>query len=294
VRQLGVGYRGVKNDQRDARVLSKASVALGLELPRVHVPCQTSRQLQRLLTQRQSLVQARTQLINGVKGQLRGELLSIRSGVSRTFAVRVRARLVEHPKLLMALEPMLQAVESVTASIKQLEEQLKEQTKDHPQVTRLMTMPGVGRLTATALVAAIDDLTRFRSAARLTSYLGLTPGENTTGGKQRLTRITKAGKGHVRMLLIQAAWTLTRVAPNCALAYSFQQLSERRPKQVAIVAIARKMARVVYAMLRDEKPYDPSAGKRSQEAKAAPQDKQCSAALRRAVMHTGQAGCIQT
>jgi transposase len=82
VRQLGVGYRGVKNDVRDARVLSRSSVALGEELPAVHVPSIESRQRQRLLTQRHCLVKTRTQLVNGVKSQLRAELLSVRTGTT--------------------------------------------------------------------------------------------------------------------------------------------------------------------------------------------------------------------
>jgi len=264
VRQLGVGYRGVKNDERDARVLSKSSVALGPELPRVHVPSQGSRDRQRLLTQRQSLVHARTQLVNGVKSQLRAELLAIRTGTTQALPKRVREGLTAYPALLTALEPMLQAIEALTISVKQLEDQLKEQTKDDAQVRRLMTMPGVGRLTAVALTAAVDDLERFQSAARLTSYLGLTPGEQSTGGKQRLTGITKAGKGHVRTLLIQAAWTLVRVAPQSALSQWFGELCLRRPKQVAIVAVARKMVRVLLAMMRTEQPFDPSQNKRTE------------------------------
>lgn len=263
VRQLGVGYRGLKNDERDARVLSKSSVALGSELPTVHVPSLQSRERQRLLTQRQSLVHARTQLVNGVKSQLRAELLSIRTGTTEALPKRVREGLAVYPVLSTALEPTLQAIEALTCSIKQLEDRLKEQTKDDAQIKRLMTMPGVGRLTAVALAAAVDDLERFQGAARLTSYLGLTPGEQSTGGKQRLTGITKAGKGHVRTLLIQAAWTLVRVAPQSALGQWFNELCQRRPKQVAIVAVARKMVRVLLAMMRTEQPFNPSHNERA-------------------------------
>jgi transposase len=257
VRQLGVGYRGVKNDVRDARVLSKSSVALGDELPRVHVPSLESRRRQQLLTQREGLVKARTQLVNGVKSHLRAELLQVGTGSTSAFPRRARELLADHEELLVMIEPTLEAIERLTASIQQLEQRVKERTKADPQVRLLKTMPGVGALTATAFVATVDDIGRFESAAQLASYFGLTPGENTTGGKQRFTGVTKAGKTQVRTLLIQAAWTLVRVAPPSALAQSYQQLVQRRPKQVAIVALARRMVCVLFAMMRDQLPFDP-------------------------------------
>ena len=261
VRQLGVGYRGVKNDVRDARVLSKSSVALGDELPRVHIPSRKSRERQRLLTQRDGLVRARTQLVNGVRSQLRSELLSCRAGTTKALPQRVRDLLTDGPQSLREiLEPTLTAIEALTSSIENLEAQLKEQTKNEPQIRLLKTMPGVGLLTAVSFASAVDALQRFKSSAHLASYFGLTPGEHTTGGKQRLTPITKAGKGQVRTLLIQAAWCLVRVAPQSALAQWYDEARHRRPKQVAIVGVARKMVRVLYAMMRDQKPFNPKLG----------------------------------
>ncbi len=263
VRQLGVGYRGVKNDVRDARVLSKSSVALGAELPRVHLPSVESRKRQRLLTQRDCLVRARTQLVNGVKSQLRADLVKLGTGTTAALPRRVREALhrPEDAELLAMLEPTLATIEAIALSVKSLEQQLGDRTKADSRVQLLKTMPGIGALTSAAFVAAVDELGRFDNAARLASYFGLTPGENTTGGKQRFTGVTKAGKTHVRTLMIQAAWTLVRVAPQSALAQWYHRVAQRRPKQVAIVGVARKMVRVLFAMMKNKQPFNPISGK---------------------------------
>jgi transposase len=175
--------------------------------------------------------------------------------------------------LLQVLEPTLQTIETTTLSIVQLEEQLQARTKDDTQVRRLKTMPGIGPLTSVAFVAAVDELGRFARPAQLASYFGLTPGENTTGGKQRFTGVTKAGKSQVRTLLIQAAWTHVRVAPQSALSQKYHELTQRRPKQVAIVAVARRMVHALYAMMRDEQPFNPQhARPASRETTPAPVD----------------------
>lgn len=254
VKQLGVGHRGLKNDRRDARVLSRAAVALGEELPQVHVPSHASRHVSRLLASRSNLVRARTQVINGIKGQLRGKLIQLRSGSTSTLSQRVRDKL-QSPDEHLLFEPLLQAFDALCASIRSLDAAIKNATQDDVNVQRLRTVPGVGPLTAAAFVAAIDGLERFPNAARLASYLGLTPGEQTTGGKVRHTRITRAGKAHLRTLLIQASWTHIRVARQTALTERFARLCEGKPKQVAIVATARKLACILYAMWRDQTPF---------------------------------------
>lgn len=257
VRQLGVGYRGVKNDVRDAQVLSRSSVALGSSLPAVHVPSAESRTRQRYLVQRGNLVRARTALVNGIKSQLRSLLLKLPSGSIPTLPRRTRAFLTNanESELLAVLEPTLQALETIQASIRTLEKELKKASAADASLNRLKSMPGVGTLTATAFAAAIDDLSRFSEASRVASYFGLTPGEHTTGGKKRLTRTTRAGKSHVRTLLIQAAWTHVRVCSASPLSRLFARIAETRPKQVAIVAVARKLAIVLFTMMRDQTCY---------------------------------------
>ena len=119
-------------------------------------------------------------------------------------------------------------------------------------------MPGVGPVTAVCFATAIDDPQRFESADKVTSYLGLTPGENTTGFKTKRTGVTKAGSSRVRWTLNQAAWTMTRCRPNDPIVQWFKQVAGRRGKKIAITALSRKMAGILYAMWRDQKSYNPA------------------------------------
>lgn len=255
VRELGVGRRGIKNDRRDAQVLAKASLALGDELPHVHVPSTHARVVRRRLSQRAALVRTRTVLVNAVKASLRQELIVLSGGSTACFPKRVREEL-RGDELLTALEPTLDAIQQTTHSITRYDKEIAELSKGDARVTRLKTVPGVGTLIASMFVAVIDNVERFPSGAHLASYMGLTPGENTTGGKTRLTGITRAGQRHLRSLLVQACWTLVRTAPDSALALRYHRLAESKRKQVAIVATARRLCNVMYAMWRDEKNFN--------------------------------------
>jgi transposase len=130
--------------------------------------------------------------------------------------------------------------------------------KDDPIATRLTTAPGVGPVTASAFVAAIDDITRFRTAHELEAYLGLIPCERSSGEKRQLGHITKAGNGRMRWLLVEAAWTILRSkSPDTAALRAWSlQIAQRRGKRIAVVALARRLAGILYAMWRDDVVYD--------------------------------------
>src|SRR5574339_308564 len=120
-----------------------------------------------------------------------------------------------------------------------------------------MTIPGVGPLTAMRFVAAIDDPSRFSSGEEVASYLGLTPGENSTGFKPKRTGITKAGAPHVRRTLTQAAWCLWRLRPDDPVVQWAQRVADRRGKLKANIALCRKLTVIMFAMWRDNRPYNP-------------------------------------
>jgi transposase len=155
------------------------------------------------------------------------------------------------------LEQLLVTIEGLNEQIGQADEALAQVAETDPICQRLQTMPGVGPVTSVCFAASIDNVSRFENAARLTSYLGLTPGENTTGFKTRRTGMTKAGSGRARWTLNQAAWTMVRTRPQDPLVQWFEQVSKRRGKKIAITALSRKMAGILYAMWRDEKSYNP-------------------------------------
>jgi len=252
VRLLGVGARKLKTDQRDARALSEASCLR--DLPSVHVPSALSRRLKEQCTAREALIGCRTKLTNTIKGLVRSELGSVAArGGSPRFVSKVRAQVPSQPQLEWLVAP----IEALNAQIHQADRELLAIAKEHPVTRLLMSMPGVGPVTAIRFVSALDDATRFSSASEVASYLGLVPGENTTGFKPVRLGITKAGPSKVRWALSQAAWCLWRTRPNDPLVKWAKRIAERRGRQKAIGALSRKMATILWAMWRDGKRYDP-------------------------------------
>jgi transposase len=129
--------------------------------------------------------------------------------------------------------------------------------KENVVVRRLRSMPGIGPVTALAFVAALDDVTRFQSAHQVQAYLGLVPSEYSSGDRQLRGRITKRSDARMRWLLVEAAWRMLR-SPNPDLAPLkswAEQIAARRGKRIAVVALARRLAGILYAMWRDGTAY---------------------------------------
>jgi transposase len=127
-------------------------------------------------------------------------------------------------------------------------------------VQRLQTVPSVGPVTAATFVAALDDAGRFAHAHQVEAYLGLVPREWSSGESQRRGRITKAGHRRVRSLLVQAAVSIRRVRhpTTTALREWTERLAARRGRFIAVVALARRLAGILYALLRDGTQYEPT------------------------------------
>src|SRR5688572_24393416 len=130
----------------------------------------------------------------------------------------------------------------------------------HAVVRRLTTLPGIGPITASAYVAALDDAARFGGAAQVASYLGLVPREYSSGEQQRRGRVMRSAHPYVQALLVQAAWRISRSkdARTAALRTWAEGIARRRGKKIAMVALARRLARLLFAMWRDEVAYDPA------------------------------------
>ena len=259
VRTLGVGSRGVKNDQRDARILSEVSCRI--DLPSVHVPTELSRQLKALCGSRDILVSSRTKMINNVRGWLRTQLWRVKTGGAATFPARVRAHgEAQATELPSHIERTLCVLEVLNEQIAAATREVRVAAKEHEVCRRLMTVPGVGPVTAIRFVATLDTHERFSNAHAVQSYLGLTPGENSSSERQRRTGITKAGSRHVRHALVQAAWCAIRTRPADPMVRWADRVAARRGRHVAAVALARKMAGVLYALWRDGTNYNPLRG----------------------------------
>jgi transposase len=264
VKTLGVGARGVKTDRRDAQVLSEVSCRI--DLPSVHVPTSLARELKSMCGARESLVETRTKLINNVRGWLRAQLWRVKKGATKSFPARLRAHVsaLQIP-LPDHVERQLVVIEAVNTQIALADQQVARLASDHPICRLLMTAPGVGPVTAVRFVAALDDVTRFSSAHQLESYLGLTPGERSSSEVERKTGITKAGPTELRRALVQAAWTVLRTQPHDPSTRWAQKIAARRGRFVAVVALARKLAGILFAMWRDGTPYRAVRSARSME-----------------------------
>lgn len=260
VRALGVGARGIKTDVRDAQVLSDVSTKI--DLASVHMPSDKARERRSSCAAREALVEARVQLVNHVRSYLRQRVLHVRC-TSETMPRRVREQLLQTSEGLPAyIDRVLNSIDALTTQILAADEELAALAKQDEDCRLLMSIPGVGPVTSMRFVAAIDDVKRFQSAEQVCSYLGLTPGENTTGFKPKRTGITKAGPAGVRRTLTQAAWTLWRWRSNDPIVQWAKRLGDRRGKLKAITALARKLAAVMFAMWRDRRPYNPMHGER--------------------------------
>jgi len=259
VKSLGVGRRGIKTDRRDAQVLSEVSCRI--ELPSVHIPSVRSRELKTLCGMREELVESRTKLINSVRGWLRAKAQRPRGGSTSTFAERARAHCAaKNVDVPRHVERLLASVEHLSEQIQDADRDVAERAKADEICRRLMTVPGVGPVTATRFRAAIDDVTRFPDAHKLESYLGIVPGERSSSDRKRRTSITKAGSTKLRWTLIQAAWCARRcrgAMMDPMVRWSFE-VEKRRGKRIAIVGLARKIAGILYALWRDGSSYNPS------------------------------------
>jgi transposase len=253
---LGVGERGVKTDTRDARNLSEASCRMS-RLPTVHVPAKVSRDRKTMCGMREGLVQARTKLINTVRGWTRPQGLGVvRSGSTTTFPLRVREHVASRGGALPSyVEQVLTAIQALSLQILAADRELEAAAASDLTCQLLMTAPGVGPTTAVRFAAAIDDVGRFADAHRLQSYLGLTPGEKSSSQKQKRTGLTKAGSSKLRWVLVQAAWVARRYYKDHPMVEWSHDVESRRGKRVAVMALARKLAGVLYAMWRDSSPY---------------------------------------
>ena len=250
---LGIGARGIKTDRRDAQVLSEVSCRI--DLPSVHIPRPAARAAKALCGMRDGLVRSRTLLINTVRGWLRTQGRRLASGSVHTFSPRVRAALGETVPGCVARQ--LQIVEHLHAAIAEADREVRALADADPVAVRLMTVPGVGPVTAVRFLAAIDDRTRFTNAHAVEAYFGLVGGQRSSGDRTRHLGITKAGSPAVRWCLVQAAHCARRTLRPGPLREWVDGVERRRGRQVAVVALARKLTGILYALWRDSGTYDP-------------------------------------
>ena len=239
--------RKQKTDRRDAEHLLQ--LLMENRFPKIWVPSLEVRDVRQLLVHRHKRVQTRTR----TKNQLQAMALS--HGVQKKYKLWTktgRAELEQLPLLRYAAErrtKLLQELDELEVEISELDRGVAEEARQRPEAVLLMTHPGVGPVTALAMVLTLGPAERFSSAKQVGSYFGLIPSEASSGGKQRLGKISKQGSSFLRFLLVEAGQTAARYDPQ--LKRFYKRLAARKNRGVAKVAVARKLATRMYLMLRE-------------------------------------------
>jgi transposase len=253
MRTRAIASAKVKTDKIDARVLAQLGAADFL--PEVWAPDEVTRALRRRIAHRSSLVRQRTRLRNQIHAVLGRNL--IQAPVTDVFGQGGRRWLgdVELPvHEREQVDSNLRMHDALDVEIELVERQLAEQALERGDVRHLMTIPGIGAITALALVAVIGDVTRFPSPRQLVGYLGLDPRVRQSGERAaRHGHISRAGQAHARGLLIEAAHTAIRT-PGPLRAFH-ARLATRRGKQIALCATARKLAVLAWHLLTKDEDY---------------------------------------
>lgn len=253
----GERQRRIKTDTRDVAALAEAN-RRGWYRPAYRVS-RAQRTLRQQLGVRRQLVRARTGMIAQLRALLRQEGLRVASGHSHTVVERV-ARLDVPPALQAVVAPLLEVLNGLTQVIDQATRTLRAQAAADPVVVRLQTVPGVGPVVALTYRATLDDAARFATAGHVSSALGLVPREASSGERRQRGRITKVGPSETRAMLVQAAWCCWRgrSARSVPLRAWVDQLARRRGRRIAVVALARRLSRILYAVWRDATVFRPA------------------------------------
>jgi len=243
----------VKTDKVDAKVLAKLGAADFVA--EVWVPDTETRALRRRVAHRASLVRQRTALRNQVHAILARNLLALEA--TDLFGKKGRAllgavELPEHESEQLA--SALRLHDALQGEVQRLERTLAGHALKSQSVRRLMTIPGVGSITALSIVSVIGEVSRFPSARHLVGYLGLDPKVRQSGERAARTgHISRQGQAHARGLLVEAAHAAVRT-PGPLRAF-YRRLGARRGQKIALVATARKLAIVCWHMLTREEDY---------------------------------------
>ena len=247
----GSVQRRIKTDRRDAAALAEAN-RRGWYRP-AHRVSRAQRTVRQQLAIRRHLIRMRTSLISQLRAVLRQEGLRLPSGSSNTIDAR-RARLAVPPALQTVLTPLLEALRALAPVIATEDRTLTAVAAADPIVQRLQSVPGVGPIVALTYRATLDDVHRFPTAGHASSSVGLVPREDSSAERRQRGHLTKVGSREARAMLIQAAWTCwrSRCVRTTALRRWTDALAARRGKRIAVVGLARRLSRILYALWRDD------------------------------------------
>jgi transposase len=256
-RTKAIGAALIKNDKLDARWLAYLAAA-GL-LATVRVPTQCERVARMPATARDSLVRCRTRLLNAVRSMAASEGIHLpKCGPGKLVELVEERRDSFAPGMFQAMQPMLEGIVGLSASIDASKQQLLARADNDPVLQRLQTVPGVGPVTATIFAAAIGDPKRFRSGRDVGAYLGLVPRLYQSGATYRRGGITKRGNRQARWALTMAGNAVLLCRSSSPLVDWAQRMHKRLGRKKACVAIARKLASILWAVWVKEQDFSAS------------------------------------
>lgn len=247
-----------KNDALDAEAIAEAASRPSMRTVAVKDVDQQAQAM--LFRTREMFVRQRTQLINAVRSHLAeyGIVLPQQRRNGRLFAERCRSEIGSAPDDIVSMvEAYLRQIEAVDREVAELDIKIKKGALRNAEARRLQTMPGIGPMSAMAIQAFCPPAQNFRRGRDFAAWLGLVPRQHSTGGKDRLGRITKMGQRDVRKLLIIGAMSVISASERkgrCDDPWLANML-EKRPRMVVAVALANRMARRLWAMMTKERDY---------------------------------------
>jgi transposase len=253
-----------KNDAADAEAICEAVSRPNMRF----VPMKSSEQLAVLALHRarQGFVKARTAQANQLRGLLAEHGIIIPKGISH-IGKHLPEILEEYENGLpgtfrQLLERLGDHLKALDRQVQELEVQLQSWHRENVASKKLAQIPGIGPITASALIASVGDAKSFKNGRQLAAWLGLVPRQHSSGGKQTLLGISKRGDSYLRTLLIHGARAVLRVAERKAQHANswLAGVMGRRNHNVAAVALANKNARIVWALLAQEREYEANYG----------------------------------
>jgi transposase len=249
-----------KNDAADAEAICEAVTRPNM--PSVPVKSVEQQAILSLHRARQGFVKARTAQANQIRGLLAEYGFAIPQGIGH-IAKRVPEIIEDGENDLpgnfrLLIQRLVDHLKELDRQVDGLELEIQQWHKNNPLSQKVAKIPGIGPITATAMIATIGDARQFENGRQLAAWLGIVPKQHSTGGKARLLGISKRGDRYLRTLLIHGARAVIRIAERKADAESWvKRLLERRHKNVAAVALANKNARTIWALLAHDRDYTP-------------------------------------
>lgn len=250
-----------KNDAVDAEAICEAAQRPNMRF--VAVKSVEQQDVQALHRMRQLAVERRTAQVNQIRGLLLEYGIDIPQG--RANVRRNLPEILENAengltiRFRDALAVLYEELVHLDDRVGWYDKQIKQIAETDECARRLLTIPGIGPMIATGLLSAIGDIHAFKNGRELAAWMGLVPRQHSTGGKQRLLGISKRGDIYLRMLVIHGARSVMRVVHRKSDRISrwAVRLEQRRGKNIAAVALANKMVRIAFALLKNEENYNP-------------------------------------